>query len=242
MRYLAIIEYVGTNYAGWQIQKDEVTIQAEVEKVLSRILNTPTKVYASGRTDAGVHALGQTFHFDTIKKLDLDKFTYSVNSLLPSDMRVINIVEKREDFHARYSVKSKRYDYLINTGEYNPFERDLVYQFQRKLDLNKIKEALDALVGEHCFKNFTSKLEDDSNYVRKIYEASLTTEGDVIRISFVGSGFMRYMMRMIVGCLIEIGLGKMSVMELKIYLVETHRKIVPYKAPACGLYLMEVTY
>ena len=242
MRYLAIIEYVGTNYAGWQIQKDEVTIQAEVEKVLSRILNTPTKVFASGRTDAGVHALGQTFHFDTIKKLDLDKFTYSVNSLLPSDMRVINIVEKREDFHARYSVKSKRYDYLINTGEYNPFERDLVYQFQRKLDLNKIKEALDALVGEHCFKNFTSKLEDDSNYVRKIYEASLTTEGDVIRISFVGSGFMRYMMRMIVGCLIEIGLGKMSVMELKIYLVETHRKIVPYKAPACGLYLMEVTY
>lgn len=242
MRYLAIIEYVGTNYAGWQIQKDEVTIQAEVEKVLSRILNTPTKVYASGRTDAGVHALGQTFHFDTIKKLDLDKFTYSVNSLLPSDMRVINIVEKREDFHARYSVKSKRYDYLINTGEYNPFERDLVYQFQRKLDLNRIKEALDALVGEHCFKNFTSKLEDDSNYVRKIYEASLTTEGDVIRISFVGSGFMRYMMRMIVGCLIEIGLGKMSVMELKIYLVETHRKIVPYKAPACGLYLMEVTY
>ncbi len=242
MRYLAIIEYVGTNYAGWQIQKDEVTIQAEVEKVLSRILNTPTKVYASGRTDAGVHALGQTFHFDTIKKLDLDKFTYSVNSLLPSDMRVINIVEKREDFHARYSVKSKRYDYLINTGEYNPFERDLVYQFQRKLDLNKIKEALDALVGEHCFKNFTSKLEDDSNYVRKIYEASLTTEGDVIRISFVGSGFMRYMMRMIVGCLIEIGLGKMSVMELKIYLVETHRKIVPYKAPACGLYLMELTY
>lgn len=242
MRYLAIIEYVGTNYAGWQIQKDEVTIQAEVEKVLSRILNTPTKVYASGRTDAGVHALGQTFHFDTIKKLDLDKFTYSLNSLLPSDMRVINIVEKREDFHARYSVKSKRYDYLINTGEYNPFERDLVYQFQRKLDLNKIKEALDALVGEHCFKNFTSKLEDDSNYVRKIYEASLTTEGDVIRISFVGSGFMRYMMRMIVGCLIEIGLGKMSVMELKIYLVETHRKIVPYKAPACGLYLMEVTY
>ena len=242
MRYLAIIEYVGTNYAGWQIQKDEVTIQAEVEKVLSRILNTPTKVYASGRTDAGVHALGQTFHFDTIKKLDLDKFTYSLNSLLPSDMRVINIVEKREDFHARYSVKSKRYDYLINTGEYNPFERDLVYQFQRKLDLNKIKEALDALVGEHCFKNFTSKLEDDSNYVRKIFEASLTTEGDVIRISFVGSGFMRYMMRMIVGCLIEIGLGKMSVMELKIYLVETHRKIVPYKAPACGLYLMEVTY
>lgn len=242
MRYLAIIEYVGTNYAGWQIQKDEVTIQAEVERVLSRILNTPTKVYASGRTDAGVHALGQTFHFDTIKKLDLDKFTYSVNSLLPSDMRVINIVEKREDFHARYSVKSKRYDYLINTGEYNPFERDLVYQFQRKLDLNKIKEALDALVGEHCFKNFTSKLEDDSNYVRKIYEASLTTEGDVIRISFVGNGFMRYMMRMIVGCLIEIGLGKMSVMELKIYLVETHRKIVPYKAPACGLYLMEVTY
>ena len=212
MRYLAIIEYVGTNYAGWQIQKDEVTIQAEVEKVLSRILNTPTKVYASGRTDAGVHALGQTFHFDTIKKLDLDKFTYSLNSLLPSDMRVINIVEKREDFHARYSVKSKRYDYLINTGEYNPFERDLVYQFQRKLDLYKIKEALDALVGEHCFKNFTSKLEDDSNYVRKIYEASLTTEGDVIRISFVGSGFMRYMMRMIVGCLIEIGLGKILVL------------------------------
>ncbi len=242
MRYLVTIEYVGTAYAGWQVQPNAKSAEGEIERVLTKLLNFPTKIYGSGRTDAGVHAHGQTFHFDTIGIKDLGKFQYAMNCLLPGDMHVLNIEEKDEDFHARFSVKSKQYDYFINVGEYNPFEKDRAYQFLRKLDVEAMKDAITAFVGEHNFKNFTTKMIDESNFVRKIYSASIKEEGDIIHISFTGNGFMRYMMRMMVGALIEVGLGKLTTMRLKIILVETKRRIVSYKAPACGLYLEKVTY
>ena len=242
MRYLATIEYVGTNYAGWQIQPNGVSIEEEIEKVLSRILNRKTKIYGSGRTDAGVHAHGQTFHFDAFQIKDLGKFMYSLNSLLPSDMHVLDIRQVRDDFNARYDAKSKTYSYYINMGEYDPFERDKMYQFLRKLDVEKMMEALDAFKGTHNFQNFTSKPEDMNNYVRTIHEASIETVGDILKITFTGNGFMRYMVRMMVGALIEVGLGKLTEMKIKILLVDINRKVVSYKAPANGLYLEKVTY
>ena len=242
MRYLATIEYVGTNYAGWQIQPNGVSIEEEVEKVISRILNRKTKIYGSGRTDAGVHAHGQTFHFDALAIKDLGKFMYSLNSLLPSDMHVLDIRQVRDNFNARYDAKSKTYSYYINMGEYDPFERDKIYQFLRKLDVVKMAEALNAFKGRHCFKNFTSKTEDQDNYVRTIHEASIEQVGDIVKITFTGDGFMRYMVRMMVGTLIEVGLGKVTEMQIKILLVEVNRKVVSYKAPANGLYLEKVTY
>ena len=242
MRYLATIEYVGTNYAGWQIQPNGVSIEEEIEKVLSRILNRKTKIYGSGRTDAGVHAHGQTFHFDAFQIKDLGKFLYSLNSLLPSDMHVLDIRQVRDDFNARYDAKSKTYSYYFNMGEYDPFERDKMYQFLRKLDVTKMMEALDAFKGTHNFQNFTSKPEDMNNYVRTIHEASIEQVGDIIKITFTGNGFMRYMVRMMVGALIEVGLGKLTEMQIKILLVDINRKVVSYKAPANGLYLEKVTY
>ena len=242
MRYLATIEYVGTNYAGWQIQPNGVSIEEEIEKVLSRILNRKTKIYGSGRTDAGVHAHGQTFHFDAFQIKDLGKFLYSLNSLLPSDMHVLDIRQVRDDFNARYDAKSKTYSYYINMGEYDPFERDKMYQFLRKLDVEKMMEALDAFKGTHNFQNFTSKPEDMNNYVRTIHEASIEQVGDILKITFTGNGFMRYMVRMMVGALIEVGLGKLTEMQIKILLVDINRKVVSYKAPANGLYLEKVTY
>lgn len=242
MRYLATIEYVGTNYAGWQIQPNGVSVQEEIEKVLSRILNRKTKIFGSGRTDAGVHAHGQTFHFDAFQIKDLGKFMYSLNSLLPSDMHVLDIKLVEDDFNARYDVKLKEYSYYINMGEYDPFERDKMYQFLRKLDVEKMAEALNAFKGEHNFKNFTSKTEDKDNYVRKIYECSIEQVDDILKITFVGNGFMRYMVRMMVGALIEVGLGKLTEMQIKILLIQQARKVVSYKAPANGLYLEKVTY
>ena len=241
MRYLATIEYNGTNYAGWQIQPNGVSIQEEVEKVISRLLNTPTKIYGSGRTDAGVHAHGQTFHFDADIK-DLGKFKYSLNSLLPRDMHVINIEIKGDEFNARYDVKAKTYIYYLNMGEFDPFNKDLVYQFLRKLDVDAMKKAIALLKGEHCFMNFTSKEEDKSNFVRNIYEVDISVSEDIVKFSFVGNGFMRYMIRMIVGTLIEVGLGKMSLEEVSSYLDSKDRKVISYKAPACGLYLEKVKY
>ena len=242
MRYLGTICYVGTNYGGWQIQPDNASIEEEVEKVLSKILNTSIKIYGSGRTDAGVHALKQTFHFDSKEIVDLNRFKYSLNSLLPSDMYVLSLEKVSDDFHARYNVKTKTYSYYINVGAYNPFVVNRMHQLLRKLDVTSIKEALTYLEGEHNFKNFTAKMEDDSNFVRTIYKAYLIEDGDTLKITFVGNGFMRYMVRNIVGVLLEIGLGRQSPTYIKELLEKEDRAIVPFKAPSCGLYLEDVEY
>ena len=241
MRYLVTIKYDGTNYAGWQIQPNGISIEEEVEKVLSQLLNREVKIYGSGRTDAGVHALGQTFHFDADIS-DLDKFKYSLNCLLPRDMHVLNIEIRDESFHARYDVKEKEYIYYINTGEYDPFNKDYMYQFLRKLDVKKMKEAADLFKGVHSYQNFTSKDEDKDNFVREIYAIDLSMKDDILKITFRGNGFMRYMIRMIVGTLIEVGLGKLEVEKIKEILASKERKVVSYKAPANGLYLSKVIY
>lgn len=242
MRYLATVAYDGTKYAGWQVQPNDISIEEEIEKVLSKVLNTPTKIFGSGRTDAGVHATGQTFHFDSKEIADLGKFTYSVNCLLPDDIHVFEIKKVPNYFHARYNVKEKTYSYYINTGAYNVFQKDHVYQLLRKLDLKKIKEGLGYFVGKHYFGNFTTKDEDEGKYIRTIYFADLTQYEDVIKITFVGDGFMRYMVRMMVGILIEIGLGKIEPIEIQRLLMSPHRNVISYKAPATGLYLEKVQY
>lgn len=242
MRYLAFLSYDGTSYDGWQIQVSPGSIQEEVEKVLSTILNTPTKVYASGRTDKGVHAIRQAMHFDAKEIKDLGKFTYSVNSLLPDDIQIVELKVVDPTFQARYDVKSKTYEYFINVGRYDVFNRNYIYQFLRPLDINKINECLKLFLGEHNFKNFTSKDEDKSNFVRTIYDASISKDKDIIKITFTGNGFMRYMVRMLVGTLIEVGLGRLSIDEVNAILDEKTRKVVSYKAPANGLYLVDVTY
>ena len=242
MRYLAVVTYDGTHYAGWQIQPNGISIEEEIEKVLSRILNTPTKIYGSGRTDAGVHSHGQTFHFDAKEIKDLGKFTYSLNSLLPRDIHINTIKKVNDDFNARYDVKTKTYVYLINTGSYDPFNKDYMYQLLRPLDISKMEECLEVFKGEYCFMNFTSKDEDQSNYVREIYECDLETKDNIIKITFKGNGFMRYMVRMLVGTLIEVGLARLEVAEVRKILESKERHVVSFKAPACGLYLEKVEY
>ena len=239
MRYFAVIEYDGTSYGGWQIQPNAASIEEEVEKVLSKLLNTPTKIYGSGRTDAGVHSHGQTFHFDAKEISDLGKFKYSLNSLLPKDMYVKELSIK-ENVHARYDAKAKTYVYLINAGEYNPFFKDKMYQLLRKLDISKMKEASKLFIGEHNFMNFTSKDEDQSNFVRTIYSLDIDVDKDIVKLTFVGNGFMRYMVRMIVGSLIEVGLDRLEISKLEESFNTKERKVVSYKAPSCGLYLKDV--
>ena len=241
MRYFAVIEYDGTRYGGWQIQPNAISIEEEIEKVLSKLLNTPTKIYGSGRTDAGVHAHGQTFHFDSKEITDLGKFRYSLNSLLPKDMFVKELTNK-ENVHARYDAKAKTYVYLINTGIYDPFNKDKMYQLLRKLDVTKMKEASKLFVGEHNFQNFTSKDEDQSNFVRNIYSLDIIEDKGIVKLTFVGNGFMRYMVRMIIGALIEVGLSRLEIVKLEEQLNQKERKVVSYKAPASGLYLEKVEY
>ena len=245
MRYLAVVSYKGTNFCGWQKQTVSKlpSVEVTIESVISRILNQETKIYGSGRTDAGVHALGQAFHFDTKKELDVIKFAHSTNELLPEDIRIQLIKPVADDFHARFNAKGKTYIYKIRNAKVSsPFKSDLEYTLGQPLDIEKMVEAAKVFEGKHNFQNFNSKEEDDAGFIRDISHISITSKNDEVIISMTGDGFMRYMVRMIVGTLIQVGLGKLTSEDIKKILEDPVRKPSSYKAPAYGLYLKEVLY
>lgn len=245
MRYFAVVSYRGTTFCGWQKQTISKlpSVEVTIETVISRILNNQTKIYGSGRTDAGVHALGQTFHFDSPKELDQYRFLHSLNELLPPEIRVLSLIIVKDDFHARFSAKGKTYIYKIRNSKLaSPFESDLEYTLGQELDIEKMVEASKLFIGEHNFQNFTSKDEDDAGFVRNISEIQISKENEHIVMVMTGNGFMRYMVRMIVGTLIQVGLGKMTSEDIKKILEDPVRKPSSYKAPAYGLYLKEVLY
>ena len=242
MKILANVEYLGTSYHGWQKQADAKTVQEEIEKVLSQILNTETPIYGSGRTDAGVHAKGQTFHFEINKEVDLDKLLYASNMLLPPDIHIKSFKEVDSDFHARYSAKKKHYRYVINTGDKNPFiyNRSLYYPYP--LDIIRFIECLDLFEGTHNYQDFTSKEEDEDGFIRTIYSIEVKQEEDSISIDLIGDGFMRYMIRDIIGTALAIASGKEDINYIRQHLDSSSREIVSYKAGSEGLYLIDVIY
>ena len=242
MKILAIVEYLGTSYHGWQKQPNAKSIQEEIEKVLSQILNEETPIYGSGRTDAGVHAKGQTFHFELHKEVDLDRLLYSSNMLLPDDIHIISFKEVSDDFHARYSAKKKHYRYLINTGDKNPFlfNRTLFYPYP--FDIIKFIECLDMFEGTHNYQDFTSKEEDEDGFIRTIDSIDVKQEADDISIDLIGNGFMRYMIRDIIGTSLAIASGKEDISFITKHLDSKSREIVSYKAGSEGLYLIDVIY
>jgi len=243
MRYLAVVKYNGTHFQGWQKQISDITIQGEIERVLSQLLDAATSICGSGRTDAGVHALGQRFHFDVAKGIvDLEKFRYAANRLLMRDIHIVSLSAISDDFHARFSAKSKVYRYLINTGEADPFNEDFIFQLLRPLDVETMIKAGLLFYGRHDFRNFTSKEEDEADFVREITGIHILKDGGILAIEVVGDGFMRYMVRMMAGALIEVGLGHLNVEQLASLIDTKEREIVNYKAPSCGLYLVDVIY
>jgi len=245
MRYFAIVSYRGTNYCGWQKQTISKlpSIEETIEQVLGRILSQDVKIYGSGRTDAGVHALGQTFHFDSNKELDSKKLMHSLNELLPKDIRILEFKTVDENFHARFSAVSKTYIYKIrNAKTSSAFHSDLEWTLGQPLDIEKMREAAEIFKGEHNFQNFTSKDEDDQKFLRNIGVFDIKSENFNIEITISGNGFMRYMVRMLVGSIVQVGLGKMSVEDLQKELDNPVRKPSSHKAPAQGLYLKEVCY
>lgn len=246
MRYFITFSYDGSKYKGYQKQPRVKTIQAEIEKALKKINGgTPVDLVASGRTDAGVHAYNQRAHFDLNKKIPCEKIMQGLNSLIPDDIYVKSVHEVKDTFHARFNVKAKEYIYKINMGEYNPVEKDYVYQYNKKLDIPEMERALKYIEGEHDFRSFVKIDEEKENYVRNIVHTSLTRDiknVNYITISFLGTGFMRYMVRNLVGILIEIGEGKYKSEDIIRILESRDRKEAGMCAPACGLYLNDVYY
>lgn len=239
--------YDGTNYKGFQKQAKAKTVQGEIEKKLSKInSDNPVSICASGRTDAHVHALSQKAHFDLEQELDPDKLKHSLNQLLNKDIYVKHIEVVDDDFHARYNVKAKEYIYKINMGEYDPIEKNYVYQYNKRLDIVAIERALKYLEGTHNFKSFSKGDDERENYERTIVQASLIRDikKDVnkVTISLLGTGFLRYMVRNIVGTLIEIGEGKRKSEDIIDIIDAEDRKAAGKTANPEGLYLKDVFY
>lgn len=242
-RLVAVISYDGSSFKGYQIQPDSFTIQGEIEKVLKQVLQKDVKIYASGRTDRGVHALGQIIHFDVDDNVNTFKLLASVNALLPPSIRFLNIYETSTNFHSRYGAIRKHYRYIIcNDNVLLPFEKNhclLVKDYVNEVQINKI---LDVFIGKHNFRNFTSKEEDEDNYLRTIQKITVKRVDNHIYIDFYGDGFMRYMIRMILGTTLAVYFAKEDLNYIKYRLDNEVDEVTSYNISPSGLYLMEVTY
>ena len=246
MRYFMTFTYDGSGFFGYQKQPNKRTVQKVLEDALKEINGGKVvSIVASGRTDAGVHALNQKAHFDLDTKISEDKLLRGINSLLPMDIYVKKVEAVDDNFHARYNAIGKEYIYKINMGEYDPIERNYVYQYNKKLDIIAMERALKYLEGEHNFKSFTKANDEIVDYVRKISLTSIERDYkdmNKIIITFVGTGFMRYMVRNMVGLLIEIGEGKRKAEDVIDILKHEDRTFAGKTAPPCGLYLRNVFY
>ncbi len=234
--------YKGTFFSGYQKQKNKRTVEEEIEKVLTRINhNRSVKIYASGRTDAKVHAIHQKAHFD-FELCDVENLTYKLNKMLPKDIYVQNIEKVDESFHARYTAKRKTYVYKMNCGEYNPIEADTIYQYNRPLHVENMEEASRYFIGEHDFASFTKASRQYESTVREIYEIKMYKKDSILEIEFTGNGFLQYMVRNMVGFLIEVGEGKRKPIEVEEVLQKKDRRYAGFTAEPVGLYLKDIEY
>ena len=243
MKYLMTFAYDGTFYEGYQVQGMKKTVQKAIEDCLYKInSNQPVKISASGRTDKGVHANNQKAHFILKKEIEENKLKNSLNKLLSNDIYIKKIEKVSPDFHARFDVVKKEYIYKINLGEYNPIQAHYLFQYNKPLNIEAIKKASSYLIGEHNFKAFTKVDEEKESYIRTIYDIKINYEKDILTFTFIGNGFLRYMVRNIVGTLVNVGEGKINSNDLNDILRSEDRKKAGLKAPACGLYLNNVYY
>lgn len=241
MRYLCEISYDGYLFYGFQRQKDKRTVCSLVEEVLRKVLNENILIVGASRTDRGVHANSFYFHFDCEKVLDTEKLKVSLNKLISNDIYFKNITIVNEDFHARYSVKSKEYVYVINMGEYNPTRRNYELEYNKKINIKLLKKASKYLIGEHDFKSFTSD-SMGKNTVRRINYIKFKKNKELLIISIEANGFLKYMIRNIIGLFLEINENKKTPIMTKEILESKDRTKLGIKAPSSGLYLNKIKY
>lgn len=241
MNYKLIVSYDGTNFFGYAKQPQKRTVQGEIESSLSKIFNEQITIYASGRTDKGVHALNQVINFKSDKVFEPLVLKNKLNKMLDEDIHIKEISYVKDDFSSRFSAKKKCYIYIINLAELNPFLRNYD-DFEKGLDINKIEKAMGLFLGKHNFQNFTSKESDEDNFVREIYSFKIKKAKEKVIFEIIGNGFMKYMVRKIIGTLIEIGKGKIDESFIKDNLDTNSRLIVNFTAKSCGLYLKKVYY
>lgn len=242
--YKATIQYDGSRYQGWQSQKStENTIQGKLETVLAVMTGYPVDVIGSGRTDAGVHAHGQTANFHLHEAWEEEAVRDYLNRYLPADIAVTELKEVDDRFHSRFHARSKTYLYRIHTGKIpDVFARKYVYHYSTPLDVERMRLAASYLIGTHDFLSFCSNKRGKKSTVRTIGEIAMEETGQELRIYYTGDGFLQNMVRILTGTLIEVGDGRREPEETERILKAKDRKLAGYTAPACGLTLLSVEY
>lgn len=224
------------------MQNDLPTIELALEEAISRVTKQEVNVYSSGRTDKGVHALGQVIHFDTSLNITPNRWVNAINTYLPDDIRIIDAKIVDDTFHARFSALQKEYRYYIINGDYNIFMRNY-RAFYKDLDIDLMKEALKKFEGTHNFKGFCSgSVDERKDFTKTIYEASLNVVGNELEFIFRGTGFLKYQIRRMMGLIIEIGLHRDNLDKIDLVFEKKDPEISHKKAPAEGLYLYKVYY
>jgi len=238
------IEYDGSAYHGWQRQASERTIQGEIENALKTMTGNTITVTGSGRTDAGVHALNQTANFRCTTSLTPEVFLKGLNSLLSEDIVISSCKIVPEKFHARYDVKSKVYQYrILNRSLPAAISRQYAWHIHKKLNLSAMQEAIRCIIGSHDFKAFEGSGSPRVSTVRCITNADLVeTDNDYLVLKIEGDGFLKFMVRNIVGTLVDVGFNKITPHDFKQILISKDRNLAGITAPAHGLFLMEVKY
>ncbi|MEZ6049557.1 MAG: tRNA pseudouridine(38-40) synthase TruA [Planctomycetaceae bacterium] len=255
MRNLKLtIAYDGTNYVGWQVQPNGVSVQQKVEQAIEKLTLSSTRVIVAGRTDSGVHALGQVSNFRTESTIPPEKIQRGLQRFLPDDIVIRNVEEVSPEFHATYGAKQKHYRYLIlNSRTPNPFLRNYAYRQQAELDIDLMQQGAEYLLGEHDFRCFETQFPNKATSVRTMHSVKVGRHQgwelwnnrfpeEFITFDIVGSGFLYNMVRAIMGTLIKIGMQKWPPERMREIIESQDRSIAGETAPAEGLYLMEVDY
>ena len=237
------IEYDGTNFSGWQIQKDKRTIEEELETALAKILKEEVKVIGSGRTDAGVHAMGQVANFKTDKTIKPEELLYALNTMLPYDIVILNVEEVDESFNARISAKAKHYRYVINNAKFpSALNANREYHYKYFLDTESMQLAANDLKGKHDFKAFMAAGSTVKDTEREIYDIQVARLGNRVIIDVVGNGFLYNMVRIIAGTLIDVGSGKLDICVIKNMIETGDRNLGGRTVAPEGLFLVNVAY
>ena len=244
MRNIALsLQYKGSLYHGWQTQENAVTVQQILETAIQKVCQENVTLHGCGRTDAGVHALNYVCNFNSQTKIPDEKIPFALNCVLPDDIRIMKAKTVDDDFHARFSIKKKRYIYkILNSVHSDVFMKDLAWHYRRNIDMENVKRACDAFLGEHDFSAFCASGAQTNTHIRTIYSLDAQKEDDVITIDVCGNGFLYNMVRIIAGTLAYVGDGRIDADDVPAIIESRDRRLAGITAPACGLYMAGAYY
>ena len=238
-----VIEYDGSGFNGWQKQPNKLNIQGEIESVIENITKEKIELVASGRTDAGVHAIGQVANFKTNSNIPIEKIPIAINSQVKNSIRIKSAEEVDERFHSRYNCKRKTYRYIIDNSKYgSSIFRNMTYHMPIKLNINEMQKAVKYFEGEHDFKAFKSSGTSSKSSIRTIYEAKVIEKNEYIILELTGNGFLYNMVRIIAGTLVDVGLEKLKAKDIPVILEKKDRQKAGKTLPPQGLFLVKVEY